>query len=77
MFQINNAHSTTVTAAAAVFFHAVLRTRGQCLIEMNVTCHGGVRNWLYMEQDHQHNAVYGKWLGTDNTRTDTANNGLT
>jgi hypothetical protein len=67
MFQINNAHSTRVGAAAAVFFYAVLGARGQCLTEINMTCHGDVRTWLYMEQDHQQNAVYDKWLGTDIT----------
>lgn len=77
MLQINTAHSTTVSVAAAVFFYAVLRARGQCLTEIIVTCHGGVRNWLYMEQDHQQNTVYGKWLATDITSPATANNGLT
>ena len=67
MFQINNAHCTTVRAAAAVVFYAALRARGQCLPEINVTCHGGVRIWLYVARDHQQNAAYGKWLGTDIT----------
>ena len=67
MVQINNAHCTTVCAAVAVFFYAVLGARGQCLTEINVTCHGGVRTWLYVKQDHQQKAVYGKWVATDIT----------
>jgi len=59
MFQINNAHSTTVSVVGAVFFYTVLGARGQCLTQINVTCHGGVRTWLYTEQDRPQNAVYG------------------